>query len=337
MTELAPFQVARPRDIETAIALCSANAQSRYVAGGTDLIVNMRRGIRRPELLIDLTGLDALNEFEMTDAGARIGAGVTLGRFAADPGVRERYRGAAEAAEAIAGPGHRSMATVGGNLCLDTRCIYYNQSEWWRRSNQYCLKHRGDTCHVAPQGQRCHAAFSGDLAPALMVLGTEVEIAGPGGRRRIPLADLYAEDGRAHLKLALGELLICLQLPSAPPPSAYAKVRLRGAIDFPLAGVAVCLAIVDGIVSTLRVGVTGTNSRPFLLEGTDSFVGRPLDDEALGRLDKLVQKQVQPMRTTLASANYRRLAAAALARRLAIRLAGAKGMNRTGIFGGSNF
>ncbi|MGZ9052942.1 MAG: FAD binding domain-containing protein, partial [Rhodoplanes sp.] len=216
---------------------------------------------------------------------------------------------------------HRSMATVGGNLCLDTRCIYYNQSEWWRRSNRYCLKHRGDTCHVAPQGQRCHAAFSGDLAPALMVLGAEIEIAGPAGRRRIPLAELYAEDGRAHLKLAQGELLVCVQLPAAPPPSTYAKVRLRGAIDFPLAGVAVSLAVADGVVSALRVGLTGTNSRPFLLDGVDAFIGRPLDEDALVRLDRLVQKQVQPMRTTLASANYRRLAAAALARRLAARLA----------------
>lgn len=325
MTELAPFQVARPRDIEAAIALCSENAQSRYIAGGTDLMVNIRRGIREPELLIDLSGVDVLNEFEITGAGARIGAGVTLARLAADPGVRERYRAVAEAAEAIAGPSHRTMATVGGNLCLDTRCIYYNQSEWWRHANQYCLKNRGDTCHVAPQGKRCHAAFSGDLAPALIVLGAEIEILGPAGRRRIPLGDLYAEDGRAHLKLAPGELVICVRLPAAPPPSAYAKVRLRGSIDFPLAGVAVSLAMTGNAVSVFRVGLTGTNSRPFLLEETGGFLGRPLDEEALARLDKLVQKQVQPMRTTLASSNYRRLAAAALARRLAARLAGLQG------------
>lgn len=325
MNELAPFQVARPRDVEAAITLCSENAQSRYIAGGTDLMVNIRRGIRRPDLLIDLSGLDVLNEFEITGAGARIGAGVTLAHLAADDGFRERYRAAAEAAEAIAGPGHRSVATVGGNLCLDTRCIYYNQSEWWRHANHYCLKNRGDTCHVAPQGKRCHAAFSGDLAPALMVLGAEIEILGPVGRRRIPLTELYAEDGRAHLKLAQGDLILCVRLPPAPPPSTYRKVRLRGSIDFPLAGVAVSLAMAAGIVSKLRVALTGTNSRPFLLEGTDAFAGQPIAEEALARLDKLVQKQVQPMRTTLASANYRRLAAAALARRLTARLAGLQG------------
>ncbi len=325
MTEVAPFQVARPRDLEAAIALCSGNAQSRYIAGGTDLMVNIRRGIRQPELLIDISGLDVLHAFEITDAGAHIGAGVTLAQLAAADGVRERYRAVAEAAAAIAGPGHRSVATVGGNLCLDTRCIYYNQSEWWRHANNYCLKNRGDTCHVAPQGKRCHAAFSGDLAPALMVLGAEIEILGAAGRRRIPLSELYTENGRAHLRLSLGELILRVQLPGAPPPSAYAKVRLRGSIDFPLAGVAVSLAMAAGVVSAFRVALTGTNSRPFLLEGTESFLGRPLDEEALARLDKLVQKQVQPMRTTLASANYRRLAAAALARRLAARLAGLQG------------
>jgi 4-hydroxybenzoyl-CoA reductase subunit beta len=323
MRELAAFEVARPQDAAAAIALRSANAQSRYIAGGTDLMVNIRRGIGKPTLLIDIAGLPELVELAITDAGARIGAGVTLARLAADPRLSERYRAAAEAAEAIAGPGHRSVATVGGNLCLETRCIYYNQSEWWRHANNYCLKHAGDKCHVAPQGKRCYAAFSGDLAPALMVLGAEVEIVGPDGTRRIPLADLYHEEGRSYLKLAPGELLLAIHLPPSPPPSTYAKVRLRGAIDFPLAGVAVSLAMADGNVATLRVGLTGTNSRPFLLAETDSFVGRPLDADALGRLDKLVQKQVQPMRTTLVSSNYRRLAAAALARRLAARLAAA--------------
>jgi 4-hydroxybenzoyl-CoA reductase subunit beta len=321
MSDLGAFQIARPQDVDSALALAASNAQSRYIAGGTDLVPNMRRGIRRPELLIDLTGLDALGEFAITEAGARIGAGVTLARLARDPDVRERYRAAAEAAEAIAGPGHRTVGTVGGNLCLDTRCIYFNQSEWWRRANHYCLKHRGEVCHVAPQGKRCHAAFSGDLAPALLALGAEIELAGPAGRRRIPLGELYAEDGRAHLRLAPGELILCVVLPAAPPPSAYAKARLRRGMDFPLAGVAVSLAVADGVVSALRVGLTGTNSRPFLLDGVDAFAGRPLDEDALAKLDKLVQKQVQPMRTTLASANYRRLAAAALARKLATRIA----------------
>jgi 4-hydroxybenzoyl-CoA reductase subunit beta len=313
---MSDFHLTRPRDVEAAISARGAHDDSRFLAGGSDLIVNMRRGIGTPGVLIDLTGIDELGELSVNDAGVHIGACITVAALAEATIIRRKYPAVAEAAAAIAGAGHRAMATVGGNLCLDTRCIYYNQSQWWRHANGFCLKHRGEICHVAPQGQRCHAAFSGDLAPALMVLGGEVEIAGPAGRRRIALSELYVEDGAAHLALGAQELVAAVHLPANPPLSAYTKVRTRGAIDFPLAGVAVSLALAHGKVDALRVGLTGTNSRPFLLAGTEALAGHPIDEDALQRLDKLVQKQVQPMRTTVASAHYRRLAAAALARRL---------------------
>jgi 4-hydroxybenzoyl-CoA reductase subunit beta len=256
----------------------------------------------------------------VTEKGARIGAGASIASLCELPALHDRYRALADAAAAVAGPTTRSLATLGGNLCLDTRCIYYNQSTWWRQANGYCLKRGGETCHVAPQGKRCHAAFCGDLAPALLVLAARVEIAGPDRRRLVPLADLYAEDGAAHLALAEDELVVDVRLPAAPPPSRYEKARVRGAIDFPLAGAAVALAVERGEIATLRVALTGTNSRPFLLEQTRSFVGRPLDEVSLQRLDKLVQQQVQPMRTTVVSAQYRRLVAAALVKKLAAEL-----------------
>lgn len=317
MTAPSPdFRLAQPGTIKEAIATLVSHPGSRFVAGGTDLIVNIRRGISRPDLLVDLSGIDELNEIKTNGHGATIGAGVTIATLARNTAIASQYRGLAQAAEAIAGPGHRNMGTVGGNLCLDTRCIYYNQSEWWRNANAYCLKNRGDVCHVAPQGQRCHAAYSGDLAPALLVLGAAIDIAGAEGHRRIPLSELYVEDGKAHLALADGELIVAVHLPAEPPSSAYAKVRVRGAIDFPLAGVAVAFAATGTSVGSLRIALTGTNSRPFLLAGTDAFAGRLMNETLLQEIDRLVQKQVQPMRTTIASANYRRVAAAALARRL---------------------
>lgn len=317
---LADFHLAQPTTIAEAIAARLGHPGSRFVAGGTDLLVNMRRGISNPDLLVDLSGIEELAAIKATDGEVTIGAGVTIAALARNTTIATQYPALAQAAEAIAGPGHRNIATVGGNLCLDTRCIYYNQSEWWRNANAYCLKHRGDTCHVAPQGQRCHAAYSGDLAPALLVLGAEINIASAQGQRRIPLSEFYVEDGKAHLTLAEGELIVTVHLPSAPPRSAYEKVRVRGAIDFPLAGVAVALAVSGRNVSSLRIALTGTNSRPFLLVGTEAFAGRAVDDKLLQEIDRLVQKQVQPMRTTIASANYRRAAAAALARRLTARL-----------------
>jgi 4-hydroxybenzoyl-CoA reductase subunit beta len=314
------LHLARPSTVEEATAARRAHPDGRFIAGGTDLVVAMRHGLSQPGVLIDLSRVDELAGIQVDQRGARIGAGATIAALAGHRAIAENYCALAEAAATIAGPGHRAMGTVGGNLCLDTRCIYYNQSEWWRRANDFCLKLRGETCHVAPQGRHCHAAYTGDLAPALLVLGGEVEIAGPERRRRIPLGELYVEDGRAHLALAEHELLVAVHLPAAPPPSAYAKVRVRGAVDYPLAGVAVALAASSGVVKSLRIGLTGTNSRPFVLAGTEAIVGRPIDENALQDIERLVQKQVQPMRTTIASAQYRRLAVAGLARRLVGRL-----------------
>ena len=318
---LAGLHLQQPATIAEAVATFAAHGDARYLAGGTDLLVNMRRGIAQPPHLIDLSRIDALKGVREEEGEFVIGAGVTVAEIARDATVASRYPALAQAAVAIAAPGHRAVATLGGNLCLDTRCVYYNQSEWWRKSNGWCLKHRGDICHVAPRGERCHAAFSGDMAPALLALGASVDIAGPDGARRIALGDLYVEDGRAHLALAPGEILVAARLPARAQNSGYEKARARGAIDYPLAGVAAALALRDGAIETLRIGLTGVNSRPFLLEGTDGFAGRAVDAVLLGEIDKLVQKQVQPMRTTLAASNYRRLAAAALAQRLVGRLA----------------
>jgi 4-hydroxybenzoyl-CoA reductase subunit beta len=314
------FRIKRPSGLAEAVAARRDHADSAFIAGGTDLIVNIRHGIDAPALLIDLSGIAELAGIKSGADGLWIGAGVTIAALGSFPAI-EHYGALAEAARSIAGPGHRNIGTVGGNLCLDTRCLYYNQSEWWRRANGFCLKHQGDTCHVAPQGKRCHAAFSGDLAPALLALAAEIEIDGPQGRRKMPLSQFYVEDGRAHLSLGAGEIVVAVHVAPDPPRSAYAKVRTRGAIDYPLAGVAVALAVNDGLVDTLRIALTGTNSRPFIVAGTDGLRGERIDETMLQQIDRLMQKQVQPMRTTIASAHYRRLAAAALARRLVTRLA----------------
>ena len=314
------FRLATPRSVTEALAMRRQNPRSRFIGGGTDLVVNMRRGISAPDMLIDLASIDELRGIENGAHGIAIGSGVSIASLAQNPTIKADYRALAEAAISIAGPGHRTMATIGGNLCLDTRCIYYNQSEWWRRANDFCLKYGGTVCHVAPHGQRCHAAYSGDLAPALLVLGAKIEIASDADRRQIPLEQLYVEDGRAHLSLKDHEIVTALYLPANPPRSSYAKLRTRAAIDFPLAGVAVALSRSGAAIASLRIALTGTNSRPILLNGTESKVGRAVDDNVLQEIDRMIQKQVQPMRTTLASANYRRLAAAALATRLVRRL-----------------
>src|SRR3989304_303225 len=145
---LSKFRLAQPRTVKEAIAAQLNHPGGRFVAGGTDLLVNMRRGISRSDLLVDLSGIDELAEIETNGHGVTIGAGVTIATLARNPMIAPQFRALAQAAEAIAGPGHRIMGTVGGNLCLDTRCIYYNQSEWWRKANGVCLKHGGEVCPV---------------------------------------------------------------------------------------------------------------------------------------------------------------------------------------------
>lgn len=322
MTELLPnFSVHHPETILDAVKLHGGRDGARYVAGGTDLVVNLRRGIGEAETLVSLNKINGFREISKgKDGGYIIGAGVSIAELKDHGQIAKKYPALHTAAGEIAGPGHRETGTVGGNLCLDTRCVFYNQSQWWRESNDYCLKYRGDICHVAPKGDICHAAFSGDLAPVLLVLGAEVEIAAKKGSRRAPVASLYTGDGMDHLTLKPGELVTAVHLPAKPAPAAYEKLRVRGAIDFPLAGVAVALEAAKGKIKDIRVGVTGTNTKPFLVEGLDVFKGSSLDVDDQAKLAEIVQNEVSPMKTTLIRPFGRRRIAGAMARRLALGL-----------------
>ena len=322
MEYLPEFRVHRPATVAEAVALRARETDSAYLSGGTDMVVNIRRGIERPAALIDLTAVADLNRVWSDAKGLHIGAAVPLSDVATHADILRDHAAVAEAAGAVAGPTHRAYGTVGGNLCLDTRCIYYNQSEWWRESNNYCLKHRGEVCHVAPGGSRCWAAFSGDAAPALLIHNATVELVGPDGARTIGLAALYRDDGMDHLTLKPGELLSTVHIPKPATrlPSAYAKSRIRGSIDFPLAGVAVGLRMANGVVADLRVAVTAVNPYPHCIDGADAFVGKPLDDAALDKLREMVRTQSRPMHTTTAAPWYRRRVVGALARRLAEKL-----------------
>ncbi len=318
MERMPAFAVKRPTSLAEAAALLASTPGARLLAGGTGLVPNLRRGIERPAMLVDLGAVDALASMTFIDEGLSLGAGVTLSQIAADARITQGYRAIAEAVRTVAGPSHRSVATVGGNLCLDTRCVFYNQSEWWRATNEYCLKRGGEVCHVAPQGRHCHAAFSGDLAPALLALRAEVELVASRGTRRMELSQLYRDDGAAHLTIAADEVLarVVVPAPTAGLVSGYRKACVRGAIDFPLAGVACALSVRDGNLAELHVALTGTNSQPFVLAETDALLGRSVGADTLSSLAKLVQKQVSPMRTTATQSNYRRQVAAVLAQRL---------------------
>jgi 4-hydroxybenzoyl-CoA reductase subunit beta len=335
MDALPHFDVVRPRSLDEVIAARAAHADSRLLGGGTDLVVNIRRGIVAPPVLIDINDVPELRALKADACVLEIGAAVTLAELAAHPGVARYFSAVGQAAGHIAGPTHRNMGTVGGNLCLDTRCIFYNQSEWWRDANAHCLKTTGTICHVAPKSRGvCFATFSGDLAPALLVFDTEVDIAGPGGRRTLPLADLYIGyarqdepvtetrgDGKYFLSLRPGEFVTAVRAKAAPGlRSGYDKIRIRRSIEYPVTGVAVALRRDRGTLADLRVAFTGTNPRPVLLSGTAELCGGPLDAAVFDGLDALVRDQIMAMKTTFTPGHYRRRVAGVLARRLVPRL-----------------
>jgi 4-hydroxybenzoyl-CoA reductase subunit beta len=335
MDALPEFRVLNPKSLDEVIAARAANPQSMPLGGGTDLVVNIRRGIVAPPVLIDMNRVQELHAIKADANALEIGASVRLSELAANAGVIEHYPVVAQAAAHIAGPTQRNMGTVGGNLCLDTRCIFYNQSEWWRDANHHCLKTTGTICHVAPKSRGvCFATFSGDLAPALLTLGAEVDIAGPAGTRTIPLEKLYIGfarqdvpvtetqgDGKFYLSLRAGEIVTAVRVKNTPGlRSAYDKIRIRRSIEYPVAGVAVALRKDNGNLADLRIAFTGTNPRPVLLAGIRELCGGPLDERVTKGLDALVRDQIMPMKTTFTPGHYRRRVAGVLARRLLTRL-----------------
>src|SRR5215470_7825718 len=333
MDALPEFALVRATTLEDVIRGRANHPASSLLGGGTDLVVNIRRGIVAPPVLIDVNHVEELRAIRADARSLEIGAAVKLAELAAHPQTIAHYPVVAQAAGFIAGPTHRTMGTVGGNLCLDTRCIYYNQSEWWRAANHHCLKTTGDICHVAPKSHGvCFATFSGDLAPALLTLRAEIELAGPQGRRMLPLNDLYigyarhdsaAGDGKNFLALQPGEFVTAVRANNTPGlRSAYDKIRIRRSIEYPVCGVAVALRRDGETLADLRVAFTGTNPRPVLLQGTENLCGGGLDEKFFDGLDRLVRDQVMAMKTTFTPGHYRRRVAGVLARRLVVRLFG---------------
>lgn len=233
MLPLPSFSYEAPDHLDALLALAAAPG-ARIIAGGTDLLPSMKHRLFQPSTLVSLSALPELARIEDTAGGLRIGAAAPLSALRQHPLVRARYGALAEAAGTVATPTIQGMGTLGGNVMLDTRCLYYNQPDGWRASIGGCLKAEGQVCHVARTGAGCYAAHSADTVPALWLYGASLELASTAGIRRVPLAELYGEDGRTWLKIQPGEVLLAVHLPKPGAPVVHRKLRLRGAIDYGL-------------------------------------------------------------------------------------------------------
>jgi 4-hydroxybenzoyl-CoA reductase subunit beta len=282
----------------------------RVLAGGTDLIPSMRQKLFEPEYVLDLRGIGELRGIRpQADCGAEIGALTTIRTIERSEFLREHYSVLTEAAGTVASPVLRNMGTIGGNICLDTRCLWYNQSLTWRKGCGFCVKKDGDLCHVAPGGTKCWAAFSGDTPPALLCLNAEIEIASAEGIRRIPLSDFYTGLGDNYRRLQPNELVTRVFLPpsSAGYRGVYRKLRVRGSIDYPLAGVAVVMKRSNGHVADARIGITAVNPAPLLVKGASELLSGKVVDEALAEAaGDLAAKISKPLTTSALTPEYRR-------------------------------
>jgi len=343
---LPDFQVLRPRTNAEAVELLARHAGDiRILAGGTDLVPSMRQKLFTPKFVLDIRAIAELNGIRESAAGLSIGAMTTLSAIERHPGIRKNFPVLRAATITVASPVIRNMATLGGNICLDTRCLWYNQSLAWRKSCGFCIKKDGNLCHVAPGGTKCWAAFSADTPPALLCLGAQLEILSPQGTRIVPLSDLYSGAGEAPLKLAATDLLAAIHLPAASSGlhGTYKKLRIRGSIDYPLAGVAVTFrngssgvtgsgsgmsagsgagnVPANAIMKDVRVAITAVNPAPLLVkEAAKQLEGKPFNEATAELAGELAAKSARPLTTSALTPEYRKEMVRVLAKRALLSL-----------------
>jgi 4-hydroxybenzoyl-CoA reductase subunit beta len=318
---MEPFTFRPARTYAEALDLYGAAEAPVYCAGGTDLLPNLKHRILHPGTLIGIGGIAG----DVREEGDTlvIGAGIRLTALVASPLVRAVLPPLARAASVVAGPQIRAMGTLGGNVLLDTRCLYYNQTEFWRGALGYCLKAEGTWCHVVGGPKTCVAAQSSDTVPVLLALDASLRLVGPAGARTLAMRDLYRFNGMDHLQIAKGELLTDIVVPRPPAGfrGSYQKLRTRDSIDFPQLGLAITGTFAGPVPTALEIVVGAANPQPKPVRGLDAFLGAPLDDARAAAIADTVFKQTRPQGSVHGEIAWRRQMAAVFTRRGLLALA----------------
>jgi 4-hydroxybenzoyl-CoA reductase subunit beta len=320
MLRLPKFKYYAPKTIQEAITILGDyGPETMVVAGGTDLFPNMKRRQFEPKVVVGLRGVNELNRMSGGPAeGITLGACLTLSKLARDPDLLASYQALARACASVAIPQIRNMGTIGGNLCLDTRCNYYDQTFFWRESLGFCMKKDGDVCPVAPGGTRCWAVSSTDSAPVMIALDGKFRLVGPRGERVVAARDFYRDDGINYIAKAPDEVLVEIVLPSADGRrSTYAKLRRRDAFDFPVLGVAVAVKEEAGVCLDARIVLGGVGSRPVeMAEAVSILIGNKLTKERIEAAAQAVYGAIKPLDNTDYLHVYRKKMAPVFTRRV---------------------
>ena len=326
MMRLPPFRYLAPVSVTDAVKLMADHGpEAMLVAGGTDLYPNMKLGQFEPSVLVGLRGVrDLAGVRTSASGGLAIGAGTTLTAVSRHAQVRGRYDALATAAGVVSTPQLRNMGTLGGNVCVDTRCNYYNQSYQWRKAVNFCMKKDGEICLVAPGSSRCWAVSSSDTAPVLWSLGASVRLAGPGGERTIPISALYRDDGIQYLAKQPGDIVTEIVLPPADGlRSVYLKLRRRGSFDFPVLGVAAAVRMDGETVRAARIVLGAVASLPREAGAASALlVGQRLTPELIERAAEAAYRPAKPLDNTDFGHPYRKKMTRVFVARALRRLAG---------------
>ncbi len=325
MMTLPDLNVLRPASVAEAVEALRANPGARVLAGGTDIVPNLKYGMYDTRHLVALRGLAGELRYARDVGGDLfLGAMCTIDELARSELLRARLPALADACSQIAGPQLRRMGTLGGNLCLDTRCVYINQSHFWRNALGYCLKKDGTVCHVVAGGKRCVAAASNDTAPVLLALGASVKTVSPRGAREMPLREFYLSDGIHNTALEPDEILTEVRVPAAAAArkQAFAKLRTRAAIDFPALNLAVALDLDGSRVRSVSLAVSALAARPALIKGLEDLHGRTADALFADELGRRAHKQCKPLTNIGIDPEWRRDVLPVLVRRTVLRAIG---------------
>jgi 4-hydroxybenzoyl-CoA reductase subunit beta len=310
MLRLHSYTYERPAALEQALQIVADEPGAfMFIGGGTDLMPNMKHRLFTPRLLIALKRVAELHGIEVQGDELHIGAAETLTTVSRDPLVLRYFPALAKAAGLVAAPQLRNMGTIGGNLCLDTRCTYYNQSYFWRNALGFCLKKDGDVCHVTQVGKKCVAAHSADTPPVLMTLDARVELAAPGGSRTVKLQDWFVADGIRNTVRRADEILtgVRIPLPKATARSAFVKLRQRAAVDFPLLNVAVSADFEGNIVREMAMVVSALGARPRAISGLEKVAaGQTLTDDVADAIAQRAFQQCHPLTNIIVDPEWRR-------------------------------